>query len=119
MNDIDLLKICEAFGISPVAIQLFNLNADVNRREVKYDFNASAFAKRFVGPFPIHPQPVDTDRKVGEAIRDVVSATNHVAGGGAAGYLAVIDLIMEVFRSDYHHADELVARHVLHRDDDE
>ena len=107
----------EHLGVSGWILQLAAMSADVNRLSVDYRFDASRFFVEHVGPFPLKGNIPETPEEVGAIVRAAILATNAFPRGGAAGYLAIIDLLMLAFRADYRNADELVRRYVLADDD--
>ena len=94
--------------------QIMGMLRDVQRRDVVLppDFNARKYWADHVG-FNLSPAAVMSDGQIGEAIRAAITATNSLAGGGAAGYIALIRIIMAGMREDYEHADELVATDLM------
>jgi hypothetical protein len=105
-----------ALGLPNEAMPLMPLLADLLRREVDYAFDAEDFFGMHVG-FAYGEKIPEDDDAVGAVVRSTIAATNAIAGGGAAGYLAVIDLLMVSFREDFRYADELVTRYVLRQRD--
>ncbi len=115
MTDLTMFQqMGEALGVQPWVLQILAIRADIYRRQVAYDFDAARFYGEHVG-LTFGEKVPEGDAAIGAVVRSAIAATNAVAGGGAAGYLAVIEMMMVSFRADYHHADELVRHYVLHQ----
>lgn len=86
----------------------------VNRRDATLppDFDANAFWAAHIGGGRTSGEPM-TEAEIGCAICQAISATNNLAGVGAAGYLALIRIIMVAMREDYTHADEIVVNDLM------
>jgi len=104
--------LAEALGFSPIAHQLLALQADICRTDAPSDFDARGFYNNHVG-LVSGVTPPTSGEEAGNIVRAAIAATNYLAGGGAAGYLALLDLLMIAFRGDYFHADTMVRKQVL------
>jgi hypothetical protein len=119
MDDFEMAQLVdEALGVPTYVMQFLALQAGYHCREVDYAFDAAHFFGQHVGLAYGEKIPEDDDA-VGAVVRSAVAATNAIAGGGAAGYLAVIELLMVSFREDFRYADEMVQRYVLRQRDGE
>lgn len=98
---------------NPVLAPFMLMQVDILRREVAYDFDAQSFYSEHVGL--VFDGTPESDEAAGKSLRAAIAATNHLAGGGAAGYLALISVLMVAFRGDYYHAYEMVRHYVLDR----
>lgn len=119
MTEAEIMEtVAKALGLPGWAGQILACNADVTRTQVDYKFDASSFFLEHVGLVFVAENASASAAEVGRVVRAAIAGSNFVAGGGAAGYLAVINLMMIAFREDYIHADALVRRYVLEPHDD-
>jgi hypothetical protein len=101
-------------------LQIMTLAADVNQTDVPdYNFDAPSWWMEHIvraGKLPLnhHPHPKEEDRDAfaADALSRAVQASGYLDRNGAAGYLAMFDLFMIAFESDYFNAWEILERHL-------
>lgn len=110
------LALALAIAEMPWLQQLLAVQGDLWRTSVDYQFNAPTFYGQHVFKAKDVSKP-ENDVEAGAAVWSAILASNQLAGGGAAGYLAVLDLMMIAFRRDYPQADDLLRQYVLRASD--
>ena len=90
---------------------------DVHAREPRCVFDAGGwFSEHMVKArrYPILERNPPTDAEVADALRTLVRGA-AILGGGAVGYLALIDMITIAFREDHVYADDMLVDHIVGR----